>query len=49
MEDVNRFYEWLVNIKSVHLADNKRMSEAFDRVYKNSVKPIREKKCTVSI
>lgn len=49
MEDVNKFYEWLVNIKSIHLADNERMSEAFDRVYKNSVKPIKVKvKCTLS-
>lgn len=49
MEDVTKFYEWLVKIKSVHLADNNRMSKAFDTVYKNSVEPIKkEKRCIVS-
>lgn len=49
MEDVTKFYEWLVEIKSIHLADNYRMSKAFDAVYQNSIKPIKiKKKCTVS-
>lgn len=49
MEDVTKFYEWLVKIKSIHLADNYRMNKAFKTVYENSIEPIkREKKCTVS-
>jgi hypothetical protein len=49
MEDVNRFYEWLVKIKSIHLADNYRMNKAFIAVYKNSIEPIKkEQRCTVS-
>lgn len=49
MEDVEKFYEWLVKIKSIHLADNQRMSKAFNTVYQNSVEPIkRERKCIAS-
>ena len=46
MDEVTKFYEWLVKIKSIHLADNQRMSKAFDTVYKNSVK--QERRCTLS-
>jgi hypothetical protein len=50
MEDVNKFYEWLVKIKSIHLADNYRMSKAFDTVYQNSVESIKiEKRCILFI
>lgn len=48
MEDVNKFYEWLVKIKSVHLADNKRMTKAYDLVYQNSIQPLKPKQCTQS-
>jgi len=49
MEDVTKFYEWLLKIKSIHLADNQRMSKAFDTVYKNSVEPTkRKRRCIVS-
>jgi hypothetical protein len=50
MEDVNKFYEWLRKIGSVHLADNNRMDKAYEIVYQNSIdlrKP--KKKCTQSI
>ena len=47
MEDVTRFYEWLLKIKSIHLADNKRMNRAYRIVYNNQqLKP--QKKCTQS-
>jgi hypothetical protein len=32
MEDVNKFYEWMLKVKSIHLADNEQMSKAFKRV-----------------
>jgi hypothetical protein len=34
--DMQRFYKWMLKIKSIHLADNNRMSEAYQRVYINS-------------
>ena len=52
MEDVNKFYEWLRKIGSVHLADNNRMDKAYKIVYENSIelrKPKRKKECTQSI
>ena len=49
MEEVDKFYAWLLKIKSIHLADNERMSEAYTRVYKNSIQPLKPKKCTQSI
>jgi hypothetical protein len=32
MEEVNKFYEWMLKIKSIHLADNARMSRAFEKL-----------------
>jgi hypothetical protein len=57
MEDVNKFYDWLLKVGSVHLADNNRMDKAYQIVYNNSIdlrKPkgsidLRKKKCTQSI
>jgi hypothetical protein len=57
MEDVNKFYEWLRKVGSVHLADNYKMTKAYEIVYQNSIdlrKPkgsinLRKKKCTQSI
>ncbi len=58
MEDVNKFYEWLRKIGSIHLADNNRMNKAYQIVYDNSInlqKPKgninlrKTKKCTQSI
>jgi hypothetical protein len=35
-KEMNRFDRWMrTKVKSIHYADNKRMSEAFERVYKN--------------
>lgn len=49
MEDVTKFYEWLLKIKSIHLADNQGMDKAYRIVYENSVEPIkRERRCIVS-
>lgn len=38
MENVEKFYEWLLKIKNIHLADNKQMSKAYDIVYQNTLK-----------
>jgi hypothetical protein len=32
MENQQRFYKWMLNMKNIHLADNEKMSEAFARV-----------------
>jgi len=32
MEEVNKFYEWMLKIKSIHLADNEKMSNAFNKI-----------------
>lgn len=58
MEDVNKFYDWLLKVGSVHLADNNRMYKAYQIVYNNSIdlrKPKgsidlrKRKECTRSI
>jgi hypothetical protein len=36
MEDAIRFYEWLLKIKSIHLADNERMSLAYEKIINNT-------------
>ena len=39
-KEMNRFDRWMrTKVKSIHYADNKRMSEAFERVYKNITAP----------
>ena len=36
--EMQKFYKWMaVKVKSVHLADNKRMSEAYESVYNNAI------------
>ena len=35
MEDVNKFYEWMLKIKNIHLADNLQMSKAFEKFAEN--------------
>jgi hypothetical protein len=37
MEEVEKFYEWLEKMKSVHLADNYKMNKAYEIVYENSI------------
>jgi hypothetical protein len=52
MEEVEKFYEWLEKMGSIHLADNYKMSKAYEIVYDNSIElntPKEEKKCTQSI
>lgn len=36
MEEAMKFYEWLLKIKNIHLADNERMSIAYAKVIANS-------------
>lgn len=35
MENVNRFYEWMLAMGNIHLADNEQMTKAFERVAEN--------------
>jgi hypothetical protein len=37
MKEVERFYEWMLKIKSIHLADNQQMSKAFEKINENKV------------
>jgi hypothetical protein len=46
MEDAQKFYEWLVKMKSIHLADNQSMAKAYEQVIKNSNEPLKPRKCT---
>ena len=32
MENLNRFYDWMLAMNNIHLADNEKMAEAFTRV-----------------
>lgn len=36
MEEVEKFYEWLEKMRSIHLADNYKMDKAYKIVYENS-------------
>ena len=37
--EMQKFYKWIAfRVKSVHLADNQRMSEAYEKVYNNAIK-----------
>lgn len=36
MENVDRFYEWMLKVKSIHLSDNERMTRAYEIVYQNN-------------
>ena len=41
MENLERFYEWMLKIKSIHLADNEKMAKAYDVVMESNKKCIR--------
>lgn len=32
MKNVDKFYQWLLNMKNVHLNDNEQMERAFNRI-----------------
>ena len=36
--EMQRFERWMLKIKNVHYADNKRMNEAYVKVYLNMIK-----------
>ena len=40
MSEVEKFYEWMVKVGSIHLADNQQMSKAFEKF---NVKKVKEK------
>ena len=43
MENQQRFYDWMLKMGSIHLADNARMSRAFEVIAESDVK-INDKK-----
>lgn len=49
MKEVENFYQWLLKIKSVHLADNVKMNKAYEIVYQNQVELNTPRKCIQSI
>jgi hypothetical protein len=47
MEDALKFYEWLKKMGNIHLADNERMSRAYEKIIENSNNNNKNKKvCT---
>lgn len=38
MEEANKFYEWMLKMKNIYLADNNRMSIAYGKIIQNSIK-----------
>jgi len=38
VKQMEGFYSWMLKIKSIHLADNERMSRAYQNIYNNAVK-----------
>ena len=38
MENQQRFYEWMLKMGSIHLADNARMSKAFEAIAESDAK-----------
>jgi len=42
MENQERFYEWMLKMGNIHLADNQQMSKAFEIVGQKSNKTVRK-------
>ena len=42
MENLERFYEWMLKMGNVHLADNEKMAKAYEAIVKsdNQVKKL---------
>jgi hypothetical protein len=38
MEEVNKFYEWMLKMGNIHLADNQQMSKAFEAIASSNAK-----------
>lgn len=36
-KEMSKFYDWILKLKSVYLADNKRMCTAYEKVYTNAL------------
>jgi hypothetical protein len=35
MENQMKFYEWMLKMNNIHLADNKKMAKAYEAIVKN--------------
>lgn len=38
MENLERFYEWMLKMNNIHLADNQRMARAYETIAKSDAK-----------
>jgi hypothetical protein len=36
MNEVDKFYEWMLRVGNIHLSDNEGMSNAYNIVYENN-------------
>lgn len=43
MENLNRFYDWMLAMGNVHLADNEKMNKAYEAIAESDAK-INDKK-----
>jgi len=43
MENVNRFYEWMLAMGNIHLADNEQMLKAYEAIAESDAKIIEKK------
>lgn len=41
MENLERFYEWMLKIGNVHLANNEKMAKAYEAIVESDKKCIR--------
>jgi hypothetical protein len=38
MENLDRFYDWMLRMGNVHLADNEKMAKAYEAIAKSDAK-----------
>ena len=43
MENQERFYKWMLSFKSIHLADNQRMTKAYEAIAKSDAQVAKAK------
>lgn len=43
MENLNRFYDWMLAMGNVHLADNEKMAKAYEAIAKSDAQVAKAK------
>jgi hypothetical protein len=43
MENLDRFYDWMLRMGNVHLADNEKMAKAYEAIAESDAKIIEKK------